>query len=760
MPAALPVVQASGRRTHATAAQEGLPADGWDNREALGDEQDHEDPLEVGPEVQPLHTSPHSGASVVRDMTQSAPDKTVPPGQPGNYSLRISPTTIDKLGVKLYDKVSAVVAELVANAYDADAEKVTVNVPLGTALATRDKSTNTIVEPVPPWTIEVIDDGHGMTPGEARRFFLDVGLDRRLDPKQGPKSREKERPVMGRKGIGKLSPFGVCKVIEVLSSGGEEAKDGYYTTHFFVNYDDVMSAGSGDDGNGSSAVPLKAGDQDGTYRPHRGTTIRLSTFLAKRVPDKATFKRQLERRFALAESKFKVTVKDARGQETGFKVGKFNVPIESSTRINLKDRPVHLDDDTELPVTGAVGMATVSYRNEEMAGVRIYARGKIVGTTRDFDQPAGFTGEFAARSYLVGYVHADWLDDDDGDDLVRTDRQDILWSSEYGEALRAWGADLIKEVGRKSRGPRQKKARDEFMKKADFEKQAKERFTDEVVIDTAIELAKQIGSFASEDELDDPDYIEQLVEVIMSVAPHRALMVAFQEFSSEVAGEDVKLEGLADLFGKTHVAELASYSQIASERVRAIAELQDVLTSVKPDTEDRLQEILAKAPYLIEPTWSVITKNQALSTFKAMFETEWAQANGGEQIELTIEYSGKRPDFILAYIGRKLHIVEIKGPTHKFGNADFDRMARYVRAFRAFQTKHNELIASFPDGWQIDLVADEVNITDPDKAESFQRFVEQGEVDQVSWTVFLSRARTAHEDFLKVYDKAKTKVGT
>jgi DNA-binding transcriptional regulator YdaS (Cro superfamily) len=684
----------------------------------------------------------------------------VPPGDPGGYRLRISPTTVDKLGVKLYDKVSAVVAELIANAYDADAEDVTVNVPLGTELARKDKKNKSkIIEATPPWEIDVIDDGHGMTPGEARRFFLEVGRDRRDDPKQGARSRDKKRPVMGRKGIGKLAPFGVCQVIEVLSSGGEKVADGYYTTHFILNYDDIMSAGSGGEDGGDSSVPLVAGDQDGTHRPHRGTVIKLSQFLAKRVPDKDTFQRQLEHRFALADNQLKVTVHDARGREKDFDVGVFDVPIEPSTRIDLKDRPVQLDDGVDLPVTGEVGMATVSYRNDEMAGVRIYARGKIVGTTRDFDQPAGFTGEFTARSYLVGYVHADWLDADDGEDLVRTDRQDILWSSEYGEALRAWGADLIKEVGRKSRQPRQKKARDEFLKKSDFEKRAKAQFADSVVVDTAVALAKQIGSFASEDELEDPAYVEQLVEVIMSVAPHRALMVAFQDFSSEITGGEVKLEGLADLFGKTHVAELASYSQIASERVRAIAELQDALSSVDAKTEDRLQEILAKAPYLIEPTWSVITKNQYLSTFKTMFETEWAQANSGEKVELTIEYAGKRPDFVLAYIGQKLHIVEIKAPTHKFGNADFDRMARYVRAFRAFQARHEELMKSFPDGWQIDLVADTVNITDADKAESFQRFVEQGEVRQVSWAVFLSRARTAHEEFLKVHDKAKLKAG-
>jgi len=35
--------------------------------------------------------------------------------------------TVDKLGVKLYDRVSAVIAELVANSYDADATKVTIS---------------------------------------------------------------------------------------------------------------------------------------------------------------------------------------------------------------------------------------------------------------------------------------------------------------------------------------------------------------------------------------------------------------------------------------------------------------------------------------------------------------------------------------------------------------------------------------------------------------------------------------------------------
>ena len=55
-------------------------------------------------------------------MDDSATVEMKPTGRRDRYRMTISRMTIDKLGVKLYDKVSAVIAELVANAYDADAD--------------------------------------------------------------------------------------------------------------------------------------------------------------------------------------------------------------------------------------------------------------------------------------------------------------------------------------------------------------------------------------------------------------------------------------------------------------------------------------------------------------------------------------------------------------------------------------------------------------------------------------------------------------
>ena len=133
------------------------------------------------------------------------------------YLMTISRNTIDKLGIKLYDKVSAVLAELIANAYDADATVVTITLPfLGHYLAA--KEAGIVCDQGHVITVE--DNGHGMTYEEVNNFYLKVGSDRRKRNQAGGTSREKNRPVMGRKGIGKLAPFGICKQIEVLTADG------------------------------------------------------------------------------------------------------------------------------------------------------------------------------------------------------------------------------------------------------------------------------------------------------------------------------------------------------------------------------------------------------------------------------------------------------------------------------------------------------------------------------------------------------------
>ena len=161
------------------------------------------------------------------------------------YTMRISRLTVDKLGVKLYDKVSAVIAELISNSYDADAQKVSIYAPMGEYLASKTggKITDKGLE------IKVVDDGGGMTPKQMQDFYLVIGAERRSDNRRGSESPIYKRKVMGRKGVGKLAPFGICKTIEVISAGGDitsntangEEIKGYLTSHILLDYDQIVA---------------------------------------------------------------------------------------------------------------------------------------------------------------------------------------------------------------------------------------------------------------------------------------------------------------------------------------------------------------------------------------------------------------------------------------------------------------------------------------------------------------------------------------
>jgi len=664
--------------------------------------------------------------------------------EPDGYEMRISRLTVDKLGVKLYDRASAVVAELIANAYDADAELVTVTLPLARQLAQKhaDGSHDDL-----GFTITVRDDGHGMTPYEAQEYFLVVGTDRRkrkdslgAPASDAARSRIKKRSVMGRKGIGKLAPFGICRRIEVISSGGPQTADGFRTSHFILDFDRIVS----DD---DKPVPIASGEHNKTFRHERGTEVRLSMFLPKRVPNAETFERQVARRFALASDDFRIRVCDSETQES-FRVSQFQVAINEDTKIAVDDQPVEIDG-VNFPVTGWLAFAEHAYKDQESAGVRIYARGKIVATTRDFEQPAGFTGEFATRSYLIGELHAEWLDDDKDEDFIRTDRQSILWDSDKGDALRQWGMALIRRVAKLAAGPRRDSKASQFLRESELERLAQERYGENDIVEAVMELGRQIGGFASEDELGDPEYVSDLADIILSVAPHQALIDSFRAISGQ---HEASIDDLLDVFGKSRVAEMASYAQIASERVRSIVRLEGLVWTEGTSEKD-LHRLVAEAPWLIQPDWSIITVNQSLKSFRDEF-ANWLRQQGLGDLEVAIAYERKIPDITLVNIGNSLRVVELKKPDHKFGTEDYERLQNYVLALDDLFAKHPGLVEPFPNGWKVDLIADSEDIKDDTSRLAYEGLVREGKVVRRTWRVFLGHAKLAHEAFLDAHDKA------
>ncbi|MYG63507.1 MAG: hypothetical protein F4158_02835, partial [Synechococcus sp. SB0675_bin_7] len=311
------------------------------------------------------------------------------PSERVDYSMRISRLTVDKLGVKLYDKVSAVIAELIANAYDADATEVTVSAPMGQFLATR--AGGTVADK--GFKIEVVDNGCGMTPHQVQSFFLVVGAERRNDPKRGSLSPRFERKVMGRKGVGKLAPFGICKTIEVISAGGDRvpgnSKDdfdsGYLTSHIVLDYNGIVAL---DNNKPDERYKPTTGERDQSISKESGTRIILKDFNYRGVPKITNFNRQLAQRFGLRSENWQIQLLDNTQSEfSPIIVGDFNIETMDNTKIEFRrDHSVVLPNDIVAqdldagfnhndkfyPLSGWMAYSRFPYKDELMAGVRIY----------------------------------------------------------------------------------------------------------------------------------------------------------------------------------------------------------------------------------------------------------------------------------------------------------------------------------------------------------------------------------------------------
>ena len=673
-----------------------------------------------------------------------------------DYSMRISRLTVDKLGVKLYDRASAVIAELIANAYDADARQVTVRAPTGQYLAS--KAGGQLTDK--GFDIRIEDDGVGMTPSEVQDFFLVVGGERRSDPRRGSKSRKLRRKVMGRKGVGKLAPFGICKIIEVFSAGGElirrDDEKGYLASHIILNYDDIVAIGDEPD----DRYKPEVGSYDNTLKATTGTTITLRNFNYRRVPDIDTLARQIAQRFGIQSDDWKIRiVNNRRTNATPHTVGGFDIQTMPNTRLTFqRDKTVigpngdpisdikagFLHEDTFRLLVGWMAYSKAPYKDDLMAGVRIYCRGKIAAQTNLFNQRAGFTGEHNIRSYLVGELHADWLDEDD--DLIQTDRRDILWSDELAAAFQDWGQKMVKRIGTLSRNPMRKAALDAFFEIGHVRDRVQEFYPSEnhkEIRETAINVAKTFGRTISRSEAQDETVVKDLVDLSITLAPHVTLDEKMREAAE---GSDTPLEALNTFLRTARIAELSSFGRIAEDRLKVIHRLE-VLKDEDATKEDSLQNLIEDAPWLINPEWAPVTANQSLSSLRREFEKYYHRIKG-QQISLS-DFSNpkKRPDFVLSSQEGIAQIVEIKRPGHALTDQEMERIVNYDECMQSFlNNPANAHFQKYFNGFHITLVCDELALS-----AVFRRVLDGigGRFTHINWKNFLLRTQMVHQDFLR-----------
>ena len=646
--------------------------------------------------------------------------------------MRISRLTIDKLGIQMYDRVSAVLAELIANAYDADAEHVKITLPFGKYLARK------VEEQIEDQGFEITikDDGCGMTAQEVNDYYLNIGYNRRVA--RSERTPRHDRRVMGRKGIGKLAPFGICHEVEVISAGGDQTACGYTVSNLILDLDEMLDENIDERGNVLPYHPYP-GPLDGRYADSAGTTLILRRFDRRRVPTREELDRQLAARFGLSQSDWSVRLEDSTGEDDPIDLGTLNVDVMPGTRIRVDDRPVPVEDRL-LPVLGWVAYAKDPYKDEVMAGVRLYARGKIVAQTRDFDINTGFTGEFKMRSYLTGAIHAEWLDEDE--DSIRTDRQDIIWNSDLGTPLREWGRHLLKELAAKAEVSTGQRAWDLFLEGSQLDERLRAAHpTDRTIRDSVLRAARSLVAQADRDAIKNPNYRDRMVRLAYAIGPHTTLLTTLDEVAALADGAT---DVILDLFERARLVEMYSLGQVAQERVGAVEQLQRLVS--RPSTVERqLQKLIETAPWILHPDWTPLSFNQSLASTRINFQSWYLAKYGEEIVTSAIDNPSKQPDFVMLNHEGRLEVIEIKRPQHALADEEFDRAFGYLTAVREFISETATVRAFFPVA-QLTLVCDSLNLdalrannirTDPD-------------ISHKTWHDLLESTSRRHEDFLKV----------
>ena len=203
--------------------------------------------------------------------------------------FKVAPHIVEDLGLNLYTNLPRVLVEFVANAYDADSPDVRITMDKEAIDKARrvmrqkyelekaeKDGTGEHVDPLAsralPEDLKIIveDSGCGMSRKDLNEKFLVAGR-RRLQEEPDAHGRSQNgRPLMGRKGLGKLAGFGVAKRIEVATRKKGES----HGTRICLDYDNLVKQRSGHEIDiGDDPLP------DGGGFEVSGTRITLSLLL-------------------------------------------------------------------------------------------------------------------------------------------------------------------------------------------------------------------------------------------------------------------------------------------------------------------------------------------------------------------------------------------------------------------------------------------------------------------------------------------------
>lgn len=543
------------------------------------------------------------------------------------FKMPFEPRTVEHLGLNLYNTLPPVIAELVSNAWDADAHLVEIQIPTGAI------DENSVVT--------VRDFGHGMTPEELNDEYLPISRNRRGDDNSQVTSKSLNRMVTGRKGLGKLSAFGIADEVDIRTM-----KDGTEVT-IRLSYPDI-----------------KAWQENGSSKHYEPKVIKQGSMLASETSGVEVTVRRLRRSKAIDKDQLeRGLARRLNFIGPGFQVKINGIAIGPGARARRSDCDQDLVWDIadivlgpsfglEKGLTGWIGFLEKSSQNAR--GVDIFANQKSAELESFFD--FGSTHAQFARAHIIGEIHADFLDDKQ-DDLISTARNSIVWEHPLCQEFQVWGQALLRWSFDKWLLQRQKKKSETIIKAARFDEWLQARPPREQ------RIAKQMVNILAKDS----DFEEHSAEPLLEIIKASVETTAFRDLISDLEEEQVTSTKLLQLFDEWRVIEAREHLQLADGRRAALEHLMRYIEGGALEVTE-MQKLLRENPWILGPNWSEVQFEKHYTSLITKFSTN----------EIELDEVDRRIDIIAMSEGGKLWVIEIKRPEKTASRKDLEQIESYV----------------------------------------------------------------------------------
>ena len=612
--------------------------------------------------------------------------------------------TIDHLGVKLYSTIPPMIAELVSNAWDADASNVYINF-------------NNEGEK----TITVSDDGTGMTFAELNEHFLKVGRNRRVELHKD--ETEGGRKVLGKKGLGKLSMFGIGKKITIST-----VKSGIKNT-FVMDYKQLKAC------EGSIYKP-EIVDYCVNTDEENGTCFLIVQLSRKSDFDIERLHRNLQSRFHIYSDEFIVHINNDKKYE----IHSNDIPEDKCQFLwefpedFEEDFDVEIDQFKELfefgKCKGVRGKIYTSQTplNKDVQGIVLFSRGKLVQEHSSFDDRANDN----FFQYMSGSFDVDFIDCNFDVDNCSTDRKSLAWDIDENEEL-----FKLQELLKKIVFIAQKKWRTQ--RKAEKKKKVSFHGYDiDEWIKSLNPAEKSLAQRLTNAIIENDDINEETAAEYIGCIKDMYSFEGFKQFTAELDElQELDNEHAIRLLTDWNNIEAKEYAKIAIGRIKTIEQF-DKFIRTNASERDVIQKFLEEFPWLLDPKMS---KFEREITYTNLLKRNFAD-------ESDLPESNRRLDFLCTNSSGIIHIIELKRPNIKLKTKEIQQISEYVEFIESQFPQTQGYVKGF-------LISD--NMTYEPGADKVRRGLESVDIYVKSYSDLLAEARRYNDDIYRMYEDIELK---